>query len=148
MHAGLSATSHRVCAGEREFFVLVCACRAAHTDSADDLSVDNDRDSADQRSESIHRGHGCAAFVDQFLKEPCWFLEKNRSARLANRDGCSHRERPIEAFKRHQVAALVNDCNHSTRSIIFLRVVHSGSDCFFGPVEVDRFLFYCCRRGR
>src|SRR5205809_623085 len=45
------ATHERVCAGERELFILVRASCAAYSDTAYDLTIDYYRNSADQRSE-------------------------------------------------------------------------------------------------
>src|SRR5204863_8390275 len=101
--AGLSATGYSKSVGARqgEFFILVCACCAADADPADDFSVDNDWNSADQWCESIDGGHGRAAFVDQLLKKACRFFEKHCRTCFAYRDGCAHREGSIEPFECH-----------------------------------------------
>src|SRR5262249_53172902 len=69
--------SVRAC--DRQFFVLLSACRAADTHASDDLSIDHDRNATlERRKETIRQRDHCGApILDDVLENLGWLLEQN-----------------------------------------------------------------------
>src|SRR5579885_3117456 len=84
---------------------------AGDADGADDLAVDQDRQSAFERGEVPERQEPQpgAAGGDGVVERLAWALEGQGGARLAFRGGDGGKLRVVELVERHQIAAAVED---------------------------------------
>src|SRR6516225_11024486 len=96
---------YRVRPCNRELFILCGTRRAAHTNAADNLSIEDYRDPAlERREERVRqRSHRRAAFVDDVLKNLGRLLEKHGCPGFSNGDACASGKSTIEPFEGHQI---------------------------------------------
>src|SRR5271157_4563451 len=110
----------RLGTGNSQLLILIRSGCSAHAHSAYNLTVDNDGDATDQGREVFegrHHGAALAAGIDQFFKKARRLLEHDGSSCFADGDVGACGESSVQPFQRHQVAAVVHNCDDSARRL-------------------------------
>src|SRR5206468_5436792 len=93
------------CAGDGEFFILRGARSTTYADTSDDLSIENNRDSALQwRKERVRQScHRRTALVDDVFENLSGLLKEDGGARLPNGNIRSGGKSAVETLDRKSV---------------------------------------------
>ena len=123
---------------------MISSSRATDADSAHNLTIDGNRNAADQGREVFECRHYCPAFatrINQLFKKARRFLEHDCSFGFADGDVGSGRECAIKPLQRHQVAAVVDHGNDAARCLQFLRLRFCCSDDLLRALQGEGLLF-------
>jgi hypothetical protein len=125
---------HDTSAGD--FFILLCALRAADADGANDVFTVLDWHSALQGSE-IRResGHGETAFVDEGFEIGGGLFEEDRGFRFADGDLRTSQKSAVETNEINQVTAVIDHSYGASGGSIGFCIGHRGLGCFARSFE-------------
>ncbi len=137
-------------AGNRQLLILIRARGSADADAANNLTVDDDGNAADEGREVFQSGHDGAPFavgIDELFEEAGWLLEHDSSAGLTNGDVRASGECSIEALEGHEVTAIVHHGNHAAWGLELSCFTLGCSDDLFRPAQRECLLGDGLRQG-